>query len=213
MPSKPQCCEIYTARDFDESHVLSLLGLLREESLERSVLRELGDLLAHRRHTEGRVYEYMRRVKQQADRFSKTGGTPQQPELIFTETQIAKALNDGLRRHGLGPLSQERDLSEVPTAQARSRQVSLVILATLQRIALQYDGKEFGWLELWVTPDAFQLTGWVIPNGLKNFAFGARALEVGNDFCPVPDRYLKPKGDGVWKIYVEGGETRLDGLW
>jgi hypothetical protein len=199
------------AGDFGESEVVSLLSLLREDSPARSVLRELGDFISHRRRSEGRIHQYMRQVKKQADNFLKAGGYPPEPELVFTETQIANALNAGLHRHGLAPFSQERDPRLVPTAQARSRQVQLVMLATLQHVALLYDGREFGRLELWVRPNCFQLIGMAMPDGHSNVYFGVRVLEVGNDFCPVPGPYLKPSG--VWRIFVEGGHTRLHGLW
>jgi hypothetical protein len=200
------------AGDFGESEVVSLLGLLREDSTKGSVLRELGDFISHRRRTEGRIHQYTRRLKEQAESFIKAGGGhPPQPELVFTEAQITTALNAGLRRHGLAALSQDRDPHLIPTYQARSRQVQLIMLATLQHIALWNGGKEFGRLELWLTPNAFQLMGCVVPGGTTGVYWGARALEVGNDFCPVPGPYLKP--NGVWKIFVESGQTRIHGLW
>jgi hypothetical protein len=200
------------AGDFGESEVGQLLSLMRQDSPRRSVLKELGDF-THRRRKEGQVQEYMRTVKDFVDNFGKRAGTLQ-TNLVFTETRIAEELDAGLARHGLPPFSRERDPSLVPTAQARSRQVQLVMLATLQHVALIYGGVEFGRLELWVVPHAFQLMGVVIADaGRGPVQVAAPALEVGNDFCPVPppDPHIRP--EGVWRVLVEGGHTRLHGLW
>jgi hypothetical protein len=180
------------------------------------VLRELGNF-THRQRDGGRVHQYMQRLKEQSEGFSRGTVKELRLDLVFTEAQIADALNGELARYGLAPLSQVRDPRVVPTAQARSRQVQLVMLATLQHVSMLDDqDKPFGGLELWVAPSAFQLMCGVtvkVPRG--QVCIATQVLEVGNDFCPVSpeEQYIQPPNQGVWRVFVEGGHTRLHGLW
>lgn len=185
------------AGDFGATEVVALLSLLREDSPRPGVLRELGNF-THRRRDNGPVHKYVQRVKAWTDNVIRgTQRTPLRTDLVFTETEIANALDRELQRYGLDCLTQ-----------VRHRQVQLVVLATLQNVALLDDNKkQFGFLALFITPQAFQLMGaFPIPARVSGTnTVLAPALEVVNDCCPAP-----PTGPTAsLTVAVRDGVTQL----
>ena len=194
--------DIYTrivAGDFGATEVLALLGLLREDSPQPGALRELGNF-THRRRDKGPVHKYVRRVKAVLD--DVVSGTHKggvlRTTLVFTETEIANALDQELERHGLPRLTQ-----------VRHRQVQLVMLATLQNVALLDDKQQqFGFLALFITPQAFQLMGaFHIPARVSgNNTVLTPALSVVNDCYPEP---TTGRATTSLTVAVHSGVTKL----
>jgi len=187
------------AGNFGAIEVIALLSLLREDSPQGGVLRELGNF-THRRRDSGRVHRYARRLKDFLDNYRANRADTLQTNLVFTETEIANALDQELQRYGLAAFTQ-----------MRQRQVQLVMLATLQNVALVDDNnQQFGQLGLWVTPGAFQLMGAVqIPARVSGTTIVMTpALEVVNDSGWVP-----PPGATIsfLTVNVRGGIAYLQG--
>jgi hypothetical protein len=112
------------AGDFGETDVHALLTLLREDAPQHGVLRELGDFVAHRRRNKGPIHQYMREVKRILDGLG-TQNDLLRINVVFTEAEIAIAVDSAFAAHGLATLHP-----------VRGRQVQLAILSMLQAIAM-----------------------------------------------------------------------------
>ena len=189
-----------TAGEFQEIDVLSLLALLREDAPKNGVLRELGDFVAHRNRNKGPVHRYLSELKAILDRLG-TRDEVLRVAIVFTETDISHALDIALASHGLAALLTQRH-----------RQVQLAILSMLQGVALSVGGKQFGVLELAVTPSEFQLAGVVTlakPAGVR-VAFPA--LTVVNGCYSMLATHGQVRPDGLIKVAVQRGVTVLEGV-
>jgi hypothetical protein len=184
--------ERIVAGDFGELDILALLILLREDAPDPGPVRELADFVAHRKRNRGRVHAYMLDVKGRLD--EPRNDVVNIPPGVYGEEEIALALNSALEAHKLSPLSQ-----------ARGRQVQLALVCLLQGTAmLDARERQFGRLQLMVTPEAFMLVALVTLWGNLGARMGFPALAVTNDCYPVAGRVLP---EDLLTVVVRGGSV------
>jgi hypothetical protein len=191
-----------TAGDFGEPEVHSLFALLRDDAVgKRNPIRELGDFVAHRERDRGRVHRYLTEMKSVLDQRETKGGVLRVRE-VFSERQLADALDKECARHALAPLE--------PASHAR---VQFATLSMLQGVAMvDRAGARFGLLELAITRDRIELLGVVSLAKPANVGAAFPALTVGNAWYPMhaPNAHIRPTG--VLRVTFRAGAAILEGV-
>jgi len=189
------------AGDFGEVDVYSLLALLLDDAPGGGPVRELGDFVAHRARGKGHVHRYLREMKTVLDQ-RDTQQKVLRVRAVFSDEEIARALDTALAVHGLAALSQ-----------ARHRQVQLAVLSMLQGVSIvDNTGTRFGTLELSIMRDVIELLGVVTlskPPGARGYF---RALAVTNDCYPMYSEHGQMRPRSLLKVCVRGGVTVLEGI-
>lgn len=186
--------------EFGETDVLSLLALLREDAPRNGPVCELGHFVAHRCRDKGPIHRYMAGVRAILDRL----GTQQDLlciNVVFSEADIARALDSALAAHRLKPLST-----------ARHRQVQLAVLSMLQGVAMSDGQGHFGVLELTITREQIQLLGVVTLAKPPGVRVCFPVLTVGNDCYPMHSPHGSVRPPALLQVSVRGGVTVLEGI-